>query len=293
MADMLKKVAPGEPLAIPARTFNAFVDAARDFHSRKLGQEQGSQPAGRHSGIIFVRNDSGADRQRFDVLGIDTPIFTPSDAPDTFKNAVALAGVTPTAADHTGKFVVLLEPVASGAIGRAMLAGVTPARVNVTDSGNQYADVEDGHCGELLGGLSGTAQILWKEDGTGVKWAVLRLGNPSQPSTFPALVTKDGGDAGNGDLFQGDLADCSYTYTVKTLDDQTTLKKDANGNPAVNMVPERARYRNTAYWYAGEFRGRPNVNDYTSRYALAARTPDGTLLLLDCYGEIAKDQACP
>jgi len=290
---MLNKVQSGDPLKIPAPTFNTFVDTANDFLARRHDQFQGSRPAARHSGIVLVRNDSGADRARFDVLGIDSPLFAPADAPDTFKNAVILAGVTPTATDHTGKFVVLLEPVASGAIARAVLAGVTAARVNVTDSGNQYADVEDGQCGELLGGLSGTAQILWKEEGTGVKWAVLRLGNPSQPSTFLALVTKDGGDAGNGDIFQGDLADCSYTYTVKTLDDQTILKKDANGNPAVNMVPERARYRNTEYWYAGEFRGRPNVNDYTSRYALVARTPDGTLLLLDCYGEIAKDQDCP
>ena len=31
MADTLKKVKPGDPLAIPAATFNTFVDAAKAF----------------------------------------------------------------------------------------------------------------------------------------------------------------------------------------------------------------------------------------------------------------------
>ena len=31
-------------------------------------------------------------------------------------------------------------------------------------------------CGYLWSGASGAAQILWKESGTGVKWAVVRLG---------------------------------------------------------------------------------------------------------------------
>ena len=31
MGDTLKKVKPGDPLAIPAEAFNTFIDAARDF----------------------------------------------------------------------------------------------------------------------------------------------------------------------------------------------------------------------------------------------------------------------
>ena len=88
----LQKVKPGDPLVIPAPTFNTFVDAANDFLARRQDQFQGSRPAVRHSGIVLVRNDSGADRRRFDVLGIDGPVFAPADAPDTFKNAVILAG---------------------------------------------------------------------------------------------------------------------------------------------------------------------------------------------------------
>ena len=125
MGDTLKKVKSGDPLAIPAATFNSFVDAAKDFQARQLAQQQGSQPTQKAgTSVIFVRNDSGEDRERFDILGIETPIFTPTDDEDAFKNQVAVAGIVPTAADHAGKFVILLEPVAAGEVGRACISGV-------------------------------------------------------------------------------------------------------------------------------------------------------------------------
>ena len=64
---MLRKVQSGDPLRIPAGTFNAIIDAVRDHQQRQQGREQTSFPAVRQSGIIRVRNDSGTDRERFDV----------------------------------------------------------------------------------------------------------------------------------------------------------------------------------------------------------------------------------
>ena len=71
MVDTLKKVKSGDPLRIPAATFNAMIDAARDHQQRRQGREQTSFPAFRQSGIVLARNDSGSDRDRFDGLGID------------------------------------------------------------------------------------------------------------------------------------------------------------------------------------------------------------------------------
>jgi hypothetical protein len=106
----MNKVKPGDPLVIPAPTFNTFVDAANDFLARRHDRFQGSRPAARHSGIVLVRNDSGADRARFDLLGIEGPVIAPAYNLEALVNWRALTGITPTAADHTGKFVVLLEP---------------------------------------------------------------------------------------------------------------------------------------------------------------------------------------
>ena len=78
MGDALRKVKPGDPLAIPAEAFNAFIDAARDVQSRRLAQRQGAQPAqDPGTTVVLVRNDSGADRDRFDVLGIAGPLISP------------------------------------------------------------------------------------------------------------------------------------------------------------------------------------------------------------------------
>ena len=98
MVESLRKVRPGDPLAIPAATFNAFVDAAQDYRNRQHRQERPIPPAGDGSGTIRVKNASGADRDRFAVLGLDVPVFTPTDNLEGFKNEPVLAGVVPTTA---------------------------------------------------------------------------------------------------------------------------------------------------------------------------------------------------
>ncbi len=97
MGDTLKKVRPGDALVIPAATFNTFVDTANDFLRRQHLQGQAGTPEPRQSGIVLVKNNSGADRARFDVLGVDSPVISPADNLDAFVNQVALAGVTPGA----------------------------------------------------------------------------------------------------------------------------------------------------------------------------------------------------
>ncbi len=204
MSDTLRKVKSGDPFKMPAATFNAFVDAARAHRQRQQASSQQPKPAERHSGIVLVRNDSGAGRDRFDVLGIASPIFSPASDVDAFKNQPALSCVTP-ADDHVGKFVILLEPLAAGAIGRAMASGVCPAKVDISDTNHGYADAADGQAGSLDSSSSGAAQILWAESGTGVKWALIRLGAASGGSTSSAKVL--GGSGETADTESWDITD--------------------------------------------------------------------------------------
>ena len=44
MGDPLKRVQPGDPLKIPAETFNTFIDAAADFKARTRGFVQKATP---------------------------------------------------------------------------------------------------------------------------------------------------------------------------------------------------------------------------------------------------------
>lgn len=174
----LQKVKPGDPLVIPAGTFNTFIDAARDYLDRRHRTAVPMQPAARPNGIVLVKNTSGAAVDRFGVLGLDVPIFTPTDSLASFLDRPAFRGVAPTAADHAGRFAVVLEPLADGAIGQACCLGVCPVKVDIAAETQTHADVADGLTTHLAGATSCPARILWKEDGTGVKWALVQLGPP-------------------------------------------------------------------------------------------------------------------
>jgi len=210
MSDALRKVRSGQKLSIPAAAYNTFIDAAVDYRRRTAGIGQQAEPSVRQSGIVLVHNGSGSEQNRLAVLGIDSPIIAPTSNEDEFKNHVALSCVEPTADTHEGRFVIILEPIAAGKIGRAYAAGVCPARVQVEDEDHGFADIKDGDASCLESRSSGAAHILWKEAGMGLKWAVVRL-SAAPLAIFPVLVTKDGGVAGDADT------DCSFTYTVKDL----------------------------------------------------------------------------
>jgi len=204
MGDDFKKVRSGEPLRIPAATFNTILDATQDYLRRQQGI--GGRPSrptpDQSAAIILIKNGSGAAVNRFGALGIDTILFTPTQNLDGFKNQPVLTCITP-AAGHAGAFVMPQEPIASGAIGRAAISGVSIARVDVADAGHLYADVAAGHADYLASGASGSAQILWKEAGTGEKWALVRLGGGAGTHTSPKALyaTFEGAEAAQTDTW--------------------------------------------------------------------------------------------
>lgn len=188
MAEALQKVKPGDPLRIPAAAFNAFVDAAEDFKRRTRDIGRRGQPQPLPAGQVHVKNMSGSDAGRFAVLGIDSILFSPTDNPDGFKNQPVPKVVAPAVATHAGRFVVLVEPIADGAVGRAWLTGICPVRVNVDQAYDAWAEVEDGEPARLLSGPNGSARILWCEDPAtaGEQWALVQIGLAAQPRPLDA-----------------------------------------------------------------------------------------------------------
>ena len=95
MSDHMKKVQSGDPLVVPAQAYNAFIDAAKDFQQRTRYVGQQATPGYRSAGIVLVKNESGADRLRFEVLGLGEPIILPDADEQQFKNTVAFRGEPP------------------------------------------------------------------------------------------------------------------------------------------------------------------------------------------------------
>jgi hypothetical protein len=159
MGDTLKKVQPGDPLRIPAATFNTLIDVARDHLAHQQNSACHPALALPPPGVILtVRNDSSSDRDRFDVLGLDAPVFPPEDNTADFSRGPIMSGVYPVDPDHRGAFVVTLEPIASGAIGRATVQGAVYVQVDIADADvDGWADIEDGETGNLKACLYGSA----------------------------------------------------------------------------------------------------------------------------------------
>ena len=173
----LGKVEPGHPLRIPARAYNAFVDAAKA--NRALNSAGGGQHW-HHSQLVAVRNISGEDQDQFAVMGIDGPIFTPTDNLQEFLDYVGLDVTTPEYPLHWGLFVILAEPIPDGEIGAATISGVTVVKldVGVGESGWGFADVLHDRTDVLkMLQRNAEAMIVWKESGEGEKWAIVRLSN--------------------------------------------------------------------------------------------------------------------
>jgi hypothetical protein len=193
MAGPLNKVHKGDRLEIHASTFNTLVDVALDHQRRKHDTARQAATNVLPSGIVLVRNDSGADRARFDVLGIPGPVLTPTDNIESFKNRVVVVGDVPGASD-SGRFVILAEPIADGSFGRAYIDGVCPARVEMDDESHGFADVTDGETATLFSTAIGTAQLLWVEpvedrSDPAIAWTIIRIaGGGSGGSSGAAII---------------------------------------------------------------------------------------------------------
>ncbi len=198
MTGSLRKVHAGEPVKLSASTWNTLMDSARWVQGQRASAvRKPAQPAARPE-LVLVRNDSGTDRDRFDILGVAGPLITPTDNAGEFQNRIALSGVVPTE-DHAGRFVVLAEPVADGKIGKAWVHGTCQVRVAIADEAHTTADVDTSDPSRLASSASGSAVLLWVQpeadrDTPGVAWAIARLGGGgSGGSSAGGTTTAAGG----------------------------------------------------------------------------------------------------
>jgi hypothetical protein len=188
MGDELQHVSSRDPLRIPAARANAWTDAAIDFRRRRNSRPGGALggAAGADRCTVLVRNDSGEDVERFDVLGLGDAWPSPDDNEVEFLAGAIFKGALPSVATHAGRFCVVTDALLKDEIGLAVIGGIVPVYVNVLAAGDLWADVSDGEHGNLKStksGATGGAQLLYKSAaGTGVMWCLARLGPPPLPA---------------------------------------------------------------------------------------------------------------
>jgi hypothetical protein len=133
------------------------------------------------SNTIRLKNETGANLPQFSVVGIGDPVTeysaNISDQFEFSQNPRFFKADLPTVADHTERFALVIGGVTSNAneVASCAIGGIYPCQVDVTDEAHEFAGIKDGVVTELLSGSTGPAQILWKEAGTGVKWALIKF----------------------------------------------------------------------------------------------------------------------
>lgn len=111
------------------------------------------------------------------MLALGDPIIDSEENLLEFQNKVNFEGNKPEEPVRGQRFAVMLDPVAREAIGRGVIAGAMPVRINVIRQEDTFAELvlDETEC--LRSCPHGLTRILWKEEGLGVKWAVVRLGD--------------------------------------------------------------------------------------------------------------------
>ena len=136
----MEKVRQGEQVVIKASTWNGFVDAANFVKEAKQNTLGGGIRSGIGGGIVPLKNMEDRDYPRFSALVITGVAVSPSANEDEFVSCpTVFEGQRMIAEREDMPYAVLLEPIAAHEIGRAMLLGLTPAKVLVQSADDQYA----------------------------------------------------------------------------------------------------------------------------------------------------------
>lgn len=166
-------------LRVPAKTWNAFVEAANAESVRRLNRDvERLQPTIHVATAGKARNNEAGAMERFSAVELREPIIGPTDRLPEFHRIITFEAHTPTLLyrnEQPNRVGILLEPLRPGAIGNVALAGIVPCLVDMQIEGDRFADLTIGET-HLTSAANGPVEILWAEAGTGLKWAWVRFG---------------------------------------------------------------------------------------------------------------------
>lgn len=237
--DDFQKRRSGDSLydAYKAPWHNALVDTVKRSKENEQNIFRKVLQAFRDADEVLVRNESGSARNRFDILGLDSPIITPADNLNEFKRQVAMVGLMPQTA-HVGRFAVLLENVGVGEIGRGVVSGVVPVRVqidNADEENYEWVEVRGGRADVLSLTSLGTGFVLWKEAGTGQKWAIVRLSNPQD--FFSSSFSSSSGSSSTSSSTPSSSESSSSTPSSSGSSSAPSSSESSSSTPSSSSAP--------------------------------------------------------
>jgi hypothetical protein len=196
--DPLEYVNPGDPLSqVQAATWNEFIDSCRRSKMRPLRGDIHRGIGHRHSCLIKVRNTTGGTLAQESVVIFDVPTVLPTNNEGEFLRDLCMDVIAPGTPSDDAVIAILAEPLVNNAIGLAYT--VPLAQVKVVVSGGEtawkWAEISSTVTANMVMSESpASARIVWKESGTGTKWAVVA-----------PIVQFSGGTSGRWAIAQSDF----------------------------------------------------------------------------------------
>lgn len=218
----IRRVRPGDAILqhLTAQAFNSFAEAAE----RDGGTPSALIGGDSQAGLVWVRNDSGARRDRFSIVGLGAPVFAASNLTE-FQNKPLLAGQTPVVATHWNKPAVLLQSIEPGYIGQALVAGVVPVQIDIQHIAHRWADVQASTT-SLKSYATGSVKILSTPTQTGVQWCLVELGKVFKGTLIGKVDSNIAANTSDAiSIHKGsDRTDTTYNVTAYTTVALTAAK---------------------------------------------------------------------
>lgn len=249
---MITKVQPGQEIEIAASTWNSFIDAANYVSSIQSDSSGNILKGGLGGGTILVRNGESSTFPQFSAMALGDILIKPATSLQEFKcRTPVFLGRKAVEANPPQPYAILLEPIASQKIGRALLLGLVPAQVSILDAEHQFAEPIPGSAtGMMRSAETGVARIIWKGGNSGNQWCLLQLGGAgsgnaddkvvmckivrgSNDAGYSVIVYAEGKESestGEGILYMAELALNSTIPSGSWVIGHRTMLKMTGGN---------------------------------------------------------------
>lgn len=201
---------------LSAANWNSSVDALARHQAaiERIAPTQTVKRTGSVTGIVVnIHNNTGSYLAPRHIAGIDTHTF-PTD-----PEKITLTVVTPEEGTHDGKFVICIDGIEDGTIGRAIISGAAICIVSIQDEAHEYARIVDEDATKLESSPAGCARILWHEElsGSGAEdvLAVVEFPLYGPPPVWEATADESSGEITAKRIDSaGDLIGDDVTFTV-------------------------------------------------------------------------------
>ena len=173
---------------------SAVDDAMRDYQQRRqLGSPGQLVTLQNDPTIVYVSNDTGADRLAGEVLEVSTYLLTRAvDEANLWFSGVLRTG--------NGPCGLLLNALPDGKIGPMRIAGVSLAAVDVLDENHTHAYAKSNDTNPQSN-FGGPFEILFKPSGTGLKTCVVRFVAPQITRKIVLDETLDADDSAEASFY--------------------------------------------------------------------------------------------